>query len=800
MKHVTYISAGAGSGKTYTLTSILAHLIATGKAEPEQFILTTFTEKAAAEFKEKAKAKLYENSLGYGQYAQAAERLDQAMIGTIDSVAYSFVQKYWYLLSISPNLKIIDDDQKKFFISQMLSNLASKEETEFLVDFCSQFNIGFEYNFDKYGLNFDFWKDDVKTIFEKAKSYRINDFEESRKRSQAFVDEICGEWNLNYDRENILAFIEEVRNIATTQGMKNNIVLWDSIFSRKEKFHQLSSFYSEIASYADAKKGEKVKIRDLNLYQPVCDSLSHIYTSRQVKEYITKYVTLIFDYAQKCQREFDEYKDKHHLIDFIDMETKFLELLKMPQVQEDIRLEYKYVFVDEFQDSSPIQVEIFDRLSEIVGSDTEDDLIIPAGEVNFHTHNSIWVGDFKQAIYGFRGADTDLTKAVADIIAQKEKTAPKEYKIETLKDSHRSLEDIVNFTNEVFVPAFNGVLEPEQVRLNPIHGNPDKIQSLKFWSIAGSNKDKRMKSLAAQIAARLKDGEAPSDYAVLARGNSILDDLSRALKELNVPVFRELSLGESRDELTLVSALLKLVINNKDNYSRAVVAFLTQEGFTAGSIIDSKLEFNQAYKESVEKETEHPKYLPDNPVLKEFDANLSFYKAQTIHNLVESLITGLDLYSIAKCWESTQGSDEAFQAIIEASYAYEENCTQTGIAPTIYGFIDFAAENAVSAGSKDGVTLDTFHGAKGLEWKNVILLSLDKDDDDVKNFIKYDIFGVQNYHLNPPTEKELYPPMIINLFPSLFTGNTNINGELQEKIVNCSRYNSIHEHSDSETV
>ena len=77
MKNVTYISAGAGSGKTYTLTHTMADLIKDGKVKPEEVILTTFTTRAANEFREKAKACLYE----YGMYDKAA-RLDQALIGT----------------------------------------------------------------------------------------------------------------------------------------------------------------------------------------------------------------------------------------------------------------------------------------------------------------------------------------------------------------------------------------------------------------------------------------------------------------------------------------------------------------------------------------------------------------------------------------------------------------------------------------------------------------------------------------------------------------------------------------------
>ena len=56
MKNVTYINAGAGSGKTYRLTKTLTALIKAKNAKPSEVILTTFTTKAAIEFKEKAKA------------------------------------------------------------------------------------------------------------------------------------------------------------------------------------------------------------------------------------------------------------------------------------------------------------------------------------------------------------------------------------------------------------------------------------------------------------------------------------------------------------------------------------------------------------------------------------------------------------------------------------------------------------------------------------------------------------------------------------------------------------------------
>ena len=76
MKNITYINAGAGSGKTHCLTETLTKLIKEGKVKPEQVILTTFTTKAANEFKEKAKAFLFNEGL----YEEAVQ-LDNAMIG-----------------------------------------------------------------------------------------------------------------------------------------------------------------------------------------------------------------------------------------------------------------------------------------------------------------------------------------------------------------------------------------------------------------------------------------------------------------------------------------------------------------------------------------------------------------------------------------------------------------------------------------------------------------------------------------------------------------------------------------------
>ena len=171
MKNVKYISASAGSGKTYSLTQILTDSIKDGKVEPENVILTTFTKAAASEFKDKAKAMFYEKGM-----VSEADRLDQALIGTIHSVAESFIQKYWYVLGLSPKINPIAENDLEFYKNQSLINLLEENEITFLNLFAEEFNIKIIMT-NK--IDYDFWKNDLSKILEYTKNYQITDYKPS---------------------------------------------------------------------------------------------------------------------------------------------------------------------------------------------------------------------------------------------------------------------------------------------------------------------------------------------------------------------------------------------------------------------------------------------------------------------------------------------------------------------------------------------------------------------------------------------------------------------------------------------
>ena len=127
-------------------------------------------------------------------------------------------------------------------------------------------------------------------------------------------------------------------------------------------------------------------------------------------------------------------------------------------IASEISQSYRYLFVDEFQDSSPIQVKIFESLSDLM-------------------EHSYWVGDYKQAIYGFRGSDIALTKAVVDRVARKENGCD----TDTLDKSWRSLPDIVEVNNAVFEKTFADVLDKENIHLDEVRENETHEDSLRYF-------------------------------------------------------------------------------------------------------------------------------------------------------------------------------------------------------------------------------------------------------------------------------------------------------------------------------
>ncbi|MGH8310376.1 MAG: UvrD-helicase domain-containing protein, partial [Steroidobacteraceae bacterium] len=103
--HVRFISAGAGSGKTYRLTVELERALVEEGIRPSRVIGTTFTVKAAAELRERVRERLIQAGR-----AQLAEQTAQALIGTVHSVCERLLRRFAFELGLSPDLHVASLD------------------------------------------------------------------------------------------------------------------------------------------------------------------------------------------------------------------------------------------------------------------------------------------------------------------------------------------------------------------------------------------------------------------------------------------------------------------------------------------------------------------------------------------------------------------------------------------------------------------------------------------------------------------------------------------------------------------
>lgn len=732
MKNVTYINAGAGSGKTHHLTETLTQLIKDKKVKPEQVILTTFTTKAANEFKEKAKSFLFAE----GMYAEAIQ-LDHAMIGTVHSVCQKMIGKYWFNLGLSPNMGVMAEEDTKYYISQSLAELPTDEELKVLHIFAKEFDLHETEGFKiKSAINYNFWQDHLKRIIDFATNYEIDDFCKSEDESLAYIRQFVDSGvTLNITDEELDAILHEARSYVEKS---NRIRKKDEYYKSFDNLKR-NSWNKSIAWVRDIQATIKANYGDS--CASVLDRLSKIWLSQEICIKQEAYIKLLFNLAKRWKENFAQFKRDKNLLDYNDMEKYMMSLMQNHSIASEISKSYRYLFVDEFQDSSPIQVKIFDALSDLM-------------------EHSYWVGDYKQAIYGFRGSDIALTKAVVDRVSKCEIGCD----TDTLDKSWRSLPDIVDVNNAVFEKTFADVLDKENIHLDRVRVNTTEEISLRYF--VSDNED----GVAQHILKLLNNGAKPNEIAVLARANATLAKVAESLKGWQIPSSREDASVIDTPVYPLVASLLRIAGSNKDALSKATVAILTESDYNTQRIIEEKI------LNDTDEETNTEDYLANVPLVRQLLQVRPLLQQESIASLVESMTIELNLYDVVK----KLNVDPAFgisclQTIINTARVYEEHCVQMNLPATIDGFISYIEEiKPVGSGDPDGVQLHTYHSCKGLQWKYVILMSLNTNVAEIKKAIKNETYGVHAIHYDEPTAENPYPEVYIRLTPWIYGTSTNV--------------------------
>ena len=749
LNNLKLISAGAGSGKTYRLTQEMAALLTAGTVRPEGIIATTFTKRAAAELKERVRVKL----LVEGMTREAGE-LSNALIGTVHGLGVKLLRRFAFEAGVSPQVDIIaDGDHQRLFNLSMAAviTLDQIREIEQLVD-----RLSLSTNNDKYN-----WRKDVLALVEviRGNNFSNDDIERSKENSWSSLREFLPSVDENLSLEQYQTRMQRVLKETYEQLLDNEADGTKKTATAAQLLRQMLGELKQRgqlpwASYAKLVRYEKevgAKSRDI-VAELVELAVRHA-SLAAFQEDVRRYQELLFDCARASIEEYDHYKKSRGRIDYTDMEVLVLRLLDKPGVRDTLSRELDLLMVDEFQDTSPIQLAIFLRLSQLA-------------------KQSVWVGDPKQSIYGFRGAEPRLMAAVMKANGPIDPN-------NIQRQSWRSREDVVYACNSLFTAAFPE-FTPAEVALEPVRcrsGNkfspPESAElsqrnGLIHWHFIPEGRTrhsnafmiatlvKAIREMLANPPLILPKGEReerrlrPGDVAVLCRSNYRCADVAAELAKqgLSAAIARKGLLETA--EATLLLACLKYMLDGGDSLSVAEIMLFGSRR-SLPEIIDHRLHH-------LADAADQP-WGKDEDLLRRLEGLREATSEHSTSEVINLVLERTDLRRIAVAWGDGEQRLSNIDELRRLAVAYEENCHQQHRAASLGGYLLYLnqlirEDNDMQGASEraEAVNVLTYHKSKGLEWPAVICFDLDQA-------LRADVWGRAVMPDDPAAPVNLHRPL-----------------------------------------
>jgi ATP-dependent helicase/nuclease subunit A len=590
-----FISANAGSGKTKVIIDRIIALIING-FEPSKILALTFTNAAAAEMLERVvvmlekyivatdeEIKNYLAELHITNYSlckvkenlkNATEKITEFKIQTIHSFCQSLLQKYSFEAGIGNNFTIIEENH-----ALELQDLAKEEffQIKAVEEVSAYFFKKFHYNI-------------ITEIIAEiiAKRVKIEFILDKYPDFAAYIAEIYSflqiTINKDYERDILaelkekldISFLQELELTILKNGAKTDLARLDALNNLIEKllannysFKDFKAFFCKKDGVLRAKLVTK-KIADsiknyqeniLIIYKSYND-LEQKYKLYEMAEFMENYAFLARVYLANYQA----IKQKENLLDYEDIILYSIKLLKSAareQVLYNCDKVIQHILLDEAQDTSPWQWEIIKLL-------LEDFFAAKNDYTTKNKLNSFFiVGDEKQSIYSFQGADHKLFHEIKQEFKKRLNLIDEELYEINLEKSYRSQEDILalidgfanldevksalSLDNKAIKHEVTRVSENAQIELWKINDNSDDSDaSAVGWSYPQEfidkiyNEDAGAERVAAFIASKLqarqvlatsKDVIKPSDILILCRKkNQSYQALIRALSKKSIKV------------------------------------------------------------------------------------------------------------------------------------------------------------------------------------------------------------------------------------------------------------------------
>lgn len=731
---LTLVSASAGSGKTYRLSQEVSENLASDAqaVSPQGLVAVTYTTKAQAELESRLRRDLVKRGL----YTRA-ESLPLAYLGTVHAVCLRLVKEFALDAGLSPSVDGLPQEAARRLLQESLEWAVPLELRTRLEEVATSLEL----RYDPRTRRVD-WITPVELIMTLARNNRMHPdaLPDMARRSWNELQALLGpplrdggllEAQLLGDIE---FAIDSIRKLADGQQNTNTALktLQDSRRLLQRGLLPWSD-WNKLTKLAPGKKA-------LPLVKAVETTAAQYMSHPRLHEQSRLVCELVFEVARIGLSAYTKWKAQRGLVDYVDMIDHALSLLDVEDVRAELASRLQLLVVDEFQDSSPVQLALFSRLHALCG-------------------RSLWVGDRKQCIFEYAGADPSLMEAVGHWVQERGGQT------EVLANNYRSRPEIVNLVSSVFSRAFAAHGHtPDEVITQPAskitHSDLRLAPFGVWWVDAQSHYDAVAEGVQRLLADPAgtpvwdsnNDTKRPlraSDIAILVATNAHAEAVASALAQRGIQTALPRTGLMKTPEGTLLVSALRYLSDGRDTLASAELEALT--GFPDGdheSWLTRRIAAHSAKDFTASGEAMR--------ALNRLRPRLSLMSPSEV---VDQVLATLDFAHLAWRWPEPKQRLSNLDALRALVAAYETRATYLREAASLEGLLRYFDETQIATkqqdeerasdeqhvvGLGDAVIISTYHKSKGLEWPVVVLADLDRES-------RRDVFDV-----HPETDRDVF--------------------------------------------
>jgi ATP-dependent helicase/nuclease subunit A len=672
-----FVSAGAGTGKTLVLVERFANAVCEEGLDVDSVLVITYTERAAGELRTRIRAELLAR-----EREDLARSLDGAWISTIHGFCHRLLKTHPFAAGIDPRFRVLDDSQARV--------LRGEAFDEALAEFCAgedparlrllatygggglrRMLTGVYETLRAAGRPLELSLGEGPALVQRVEALRDaarcvvdeDGHDEQRAQAQRMLELL--------DRERAADDLLDLSAFATRGGPRERFAAYEAARKAVEQ-----AALDELAA------------RDRELLQELLAGFARAYAGA---------------------------KERESGLDFEDLQLVARDLLRDDEgIRQREQWRFRAVMVDEFQDTNRLQCELIDLI---------------AGDELF------FVGDEFQSIYGFRHADVQVFR---ERRAEASSLLP-------LTLNYRSRPEVLAAVNYLFGSDFGDEFQPLAASgdfPDPVFGTPVELLVTDKASYGGTGTHWRRgeaKAVARRVRELVDSGvAAPGEIVLLFAAGTDAEWYEEELRTLGLPTYRTTGRGYfGQQQVADLLAYLRLLHNRYDDEALLAVLASPLVGVSNDALV---LLRRAASKRPLFKGLERslpPGLDPRDERLfqafrQRFERLVAAAPGLSLERLCEEIVAAHD-YDLAVLtqWDGRRRYAN-LRKLGRLARSYEELR-----GADIEGFVRFVREQD-EAGAKeleavaeeedaDVIRLLTIHGAKGLEFKVVVVADAGRD-------------------------------------------------------------------------